>query len=302
MKHILMPTDGSACSEQAVTKGLGLAKALNAEVTFLYAVENPITTYATEVGIYPELYEELKKIASSSLAKAKTLAENAGIKAQTQLTEQCRPVDAIREAEKDYDLVVMGTHGRRGFDRFMIGSVAEGALRTSTKPYLLIRQTAEAKETANSKGIAPGLKRLLMPIDGSECSKRSVAQGLELAKDLDASVTFLFVFDEHIAAYYGAPGATYVREMYQDYQKAGEAILEEAKMIASKIGVKADVKLVKHHKPVEAIVETSKDYDIIVMGTHGRRGFDRFMLGSVAEGVLKRSSKPLLLIRQPSHD
>lgn len=296
MKRILMPTDGSPCSEQAITKGLELAKALGSEVTFLYTVENPMTTYATEVGVYPELYEELKKLGTTSLAKAKTLADNAGVKAQTQLAENTRPVDAIHEAEKDHDLVVMGTHGRRGFDRFMIGSVAEGALRNSSKPYLMLRQSKE------TNGSPLGLKNFLMPVDGSECSKRSLGQGLELAKDLNATVTFLFVFDEQIAGYYGSPGAHYIREMYQDYQKAGEAILEDARTVANKNGVKADVKLVKHHRPVEAIVDESKDYDMIVMGTHGRRGFDRFMLGSVAEGVLRRSSKPLLLMRQDHHD
>jgi nucleotide-binding universal stress UspA family protein len=296
MKRILMPTDGSSCSEGAINKGLRLAKTLNAEVTFLYVLENPVTTYATEVGVYPELYEELKKIGNHSLAKAQTLANNVGVKAATQLVEGSRPVDAIREAEKNHDMVIMGTHGRRGFDRLMIGSVAEGALRNSSKPYLLFRQTNEAKESSL------GLKKLLMPVDGSECSKRAVEKGLELATDLEAEVTFLFVFDEQVAAYYGAPGASYVKEMYRDYQKAGEAILERAKAHANQASVKASTKLVKHHKPVEAIVDASSDYDMVVMGTHGRSGFDRFMLGSVAEGVLRRSSKPLLLIRQTHHD
>jgi nucleotide-binding universal stress UspA family protein len=296
MKRILMPTDGSPCSEGAINKGLRLAKTLNTEVTFLYTVENPVTTYATEVGVYPELYEELKKVGNHSLAKAQTLANNLGVKATTQLVEQSRPVDAIHEAEKNHDMVIMGTHGRRGFDRLMIGSVTEGALRNASKPYLVIRQTKESQEALL------GLKHLLMPVDGSECSKRAVEKGLELAKDLGAEVTFLFVFDEHLAAYYGMPGATYVRDMYRDYEKAGEAILEKAKAHANKAGVKSTTKLVKHHKPVEAIVEAEQDFDMVVMGTHGRRGFDRFMLGSVAEGVLRRSSKPLLLMRQADHD
>jgi nucleotide-binding universal stress UspA family protein len=296
MKRILMPTDGSPCSERAISNGLELAKTLNAEVTFLYVLENPVTAFATEVGVYPELYEELKKVGNRSLAKAQTLAANMGVKATTQLVEQDRSVDAIHEAEKNHDMVIMGTHGRRGFDRVMIGSVAEGAVRGSSKPYLLLRQTKETQEGS------PSLKRLLMPVDGSECSKRAVERGLELAKDLGAKVTFLFVFDEHLAAYYGMPGASYVKEMYRDYQKAGEAILEKAKAHASKAGVEASTKLVKHHRPVEAIVEAEKDYDMVVMGTHGRRGFDRFMLGSVAEGVLRRSSKPLLLMHKPHHD
>ncbi len=142
IKHILMPTDGSKCSEQAIVEGLDLAKALGAEVTFLYAVEDPITTlYAMPgaVTYQTALWDDLVKFAKDALQRAKTLASNAGVKATTTLIEHQAPAVAIREAEKDYDMVIMGTHGRHGFKRLMLGSVAEGVLRSATKPYLMIR-------------------------------------------------------------------------------------------------------------------------------------------------------------------
>lgn len=152
-KRILMPTDGSACSDLAIQKGLVLAKALDADVTFLYALEDPFTTiYAAEVAAYqPELYESMKKAAQGALESAKALADEAGVRASVALVERTHPVKAIHSAEKDADLVVMGTHGRRGFNRLMFGSVAEGALRRSKKPYLMVRSEEPSTEEDNEE-------------------------------------------------------------------------------------------------------------------------------------------------------
>ncbi len=146
-EHILMPTDGSACSEAAIAQGLELAKSLGARVTFLYALEDPVSAvYAIpETATYrADIYEDLKKAGEDALARAEAMAKSAGVFCETLLAERASPVQAIHAAETEADLVVMGTHGRRGFDRLMVGSVAEGALRRATKPYLMIRSGEEA--------------------------------------------------------------------------------------------------------------------------------------------------------------
>jgi nucleotide-binding universal stress UspA family protein len=145
-QRILIPIDGSICSQQAVSQGLELAKVLGAEVTFLHALENPLkTVYAMPetVSYQPQLYQDLKHGAQESLDTACSQAANLGVEASALLIENSEPVQAIHEAEADHDLVVMGTHGRRGFNRWMFGSVAEGALRRSEKPFLLVRSEAE---------------------------------------------------------------------------------------------------------------------------------------------------------------
>jgi nucleotide-binding universal stress UspA family protein len=141
MKRILMPTDGSTCSERAIVEGLELAKALGAEVTFLYIVEDPFAMVSAMPGAFTyraESWNDLMKASQHALRHAQILATKAGVKSTTRLVERQAPVAAIREAEKDDDLVIMGTHGRRGFNRFAFGSVAEGVLRIATKPCLLI--------------------------------------------------------------------------------------------------------------------------------------------------------------------
>lgn len=141
-RKILMPTDGSASSDIAVKQGLELAKRLGAQVTFLHVLENPLTAgYATPETLpySAQLYQDLRSAASDLLTSAKEAAEAMGVPAETRLVENHDPVQAIHEAEADHDLVVMGTHGRRGFNRWMFGSVAEGALRRSVKPFLVVR-------------------------------------------------------------------------------------------------------------------------------------------------------------------
>jgi len=142
MQKILMPTDGSPCSEQAIDKGLELAKKLGAEVTFLFVMENPLEALWVAPEAVPfafELEEELKKSAQETLEKLSQKAEAAGVKAKGVLKEDVSPAHAITEMAKDFDLIVMGTHGRRGLDKLLLGSVTEAVLRQVETPVLVVR-------------------------------------------------------------------------------------------------------------------------------------------------------------------
>lgn len=140
-KRILMPTDGSNCSQQAIREGLEVAKNMGARVTFLYALENISSSFWISPESVPyglELLEDLKRVGSEALSKAAELAQAAGVEAETKLVE-ARPVEAILAEAKNHDLVVMGTHGRSGLDRFMLGSVTEAVLHRSERPVLVLR-------------------------------------------------------------------------------------------------------------------------------------------------------------------
>jgi nucleotide-binding universal stress UspA family protein len=141
-RKILVPTDGSACAQHAVHEAVELAKALDAEITFLYALENPLTTGTASPEALPysaQLWDDLKAMADEALTAATAVAVDRGVPANALRVDNRAPVQAILEAEGDHDLVIMGTHGRRGFNRWMFGSVAEGALRRAKRPFLLIR-------------------------------------------------------------------------------------------------------------------------------------------------------------------
>ncbi len=142
-QHILMPIDGSACSEHALATGLGLAKAVGAEVTFLYVVTDPLNVYNMERSMVhePEYHKGLVHSGEEALERAAEGARAAGVTAQVRLVEtrEADPLSAILEAEGACDLVVMATHGRRGFDRLTLGSVTDRLLHRSDVPHLIVR-------------------------------------------------------------------------------------------------------------------------------------------------------------------
>ena len=140
-QKILMPTDGSPCSLQALEHGLDLAKTLGAKVHFLYVLENP----AQAIWIAPEsvpdgmeLLEDLRKAGEEAIKKALDLARAKGVEATGEVKEGV-PIPTIVEAAKEYDLLVMGTHGRTGLDRLLLGSVTEGVLHRTSVPVLVVR-------------------------------------------------------------------------------------------------------------------------------------------------------------------
>src|SRR5690606_13293937 len=141
-ESILIPTDGSSTSDQALEKGLELARLAGARVTFLHVLENPLTSgYATPEAMpyAAQLYTDLRTSGENILQRAVDRAEALGVTATSRMVEDADPVRAIVDASKEHDAVVMGTHGRRGFNRWMFGSVAEGALRRADKPFLMVR-------------------------------------------------------------------------------------------------------------------------------------------------------------------
>lgn len=147
--RILMPTDGSGCARRAARKGLELAKRLGSTVTFLHVLENPLVAgYAAPEALpySAQLYQDLKKAGGEILDDALAMAKEAGVEARAELIENRRPADAIHDAEAEHDLVIVGTHGRRGVDRWMFGSVTEGALRRATTPFMVIRSSDEDEE------------------------------------------------------------------------------------------------------------------------------------------------------------
>src|SRR5690606_14641465 len=136
-------TDGSPSSELAVQQGLELAKLTGAEVTFLHVLENPLAAgyvAAPSMAAYSaELYSDLRDSATKVLNDAVEQAKSRGVTATGLPAAAADPLRPMPAAAKGHGLVVMSTHGRRRFNRWVFGSVAEAAPRRSTVPCLLIR-------------------------------------------------------------------------------------------------------------------------------------------------------------------
>lgn len=147
---ILIPVDGSACSQEALREGLMLAKALDSDVVLLHVVEEPMPL-VTDGFVYPSgLYEAVREAGEEVLRSAKDEADAREVEAVARLVERGRPAVAIVDAARDADLVVIGTHGRRGFDRFVFGSVAESVLRRCPVPCLAVRRPESAHDDTDA--------------------------------------------------------------------------------------------------------------------------------------------------------
>ena len=139
-KKVLLPTDGSPCSNQALREGLELVRSCGAEGTILYVVENPLLTMPMLPEGIPyeaDLYDDLKEIAAEVLKEARKIAAEIGVTVNT-VSREGQPIPTIVELAREYDLIVMGTHGRGGIEKLLLGSVTDGVLHRTDKAVLVI--------------------------------------------------------------------------------------------------------------------------------------------------------------------
>jgi nucleotide-binding universal stress UspA family protein len=152
-KKILVAVDGSSTSSAALGEAIGLAKGGQATLRLLHVVDSPYAypdvMYGHVAGDLEELRRAWRKAGLEILDEAVAQARQAGLEPETRLLESngMRVSGAIVEEARQWgaDLLVVGTHGRRGLDRLLLGSVAEGAARTAPVSVLLVRR-AEAKK------------------------------------------------------------------------------------------------------------------------------------------------------------
>lgn len=136
--------------------------------------------------------------------------------------------------------------------------------------------------------------KILIPTDGSEYTKAAIDKGLRLAKLLDARVTALYVVDQ--TSFVNFPMDSTIVNVYALLEKEGKEALEYVREEGEKLGVEVQT-VMEEGSPVKKIVELSRAHDLIVMGTLGRTGVSKLLLGSVAERVLRHAACPVLVVR-----
>lgn len=150
-------------------------------------------------------------------------------------------------------------------------------------------------------------RRILVPIDGSPTSNRGLDEAIRLASDQKAKVCLLHLIDELVIPA-GPDGMMYIPPDYTDeyiraLRMAGKKLLAraEAKLRERGINVEAVLLETVGHRVAELIIKQAKKWraDVIVLGTHGRRGLTRMVMGSDAELVLRETPIPVLLVRSP---
>ena len=148
-------------------------------------------------------------------------------------------------------------------------------------------------------------RRILVPVDGSHTSARGLEEAIRLAKDQRARLRLVHVIEEYVVVQSGALNGTafYADDLIDLLRAEGKKIIAKASGLARKAGVKADAATFESlaNRSSDCIIREAKKWhaDLIVMGTHGRRGVNRLVLGSDAEIVVRTSPVPVLLVRSP---
>lgn len=146
--------------------------------------------------------------------------------------------------------------------------------------------------------------RILVAYDGTDCSGRALQEALRLARDQRAAVRVVHILDESVLFRYPAVGVD-ITPVLDAWHQGGRDILEQAESTSKQEGVPIETDLVETggRRVPETLTDRAKDWsaDLLVMGTHGRHGVQHLLLGSVAEGVIRRASVPILVVHGSTH-
>lgn len=191
------------------------------------------------------------------------------------------PAQAIVEEAKDFDMIVMTTHGRTGFSRFFLGSVSEKVLRTSHIPVLIVNDQRDLNE----------LNRIMLTTDFSDHSKQAFSFAKEIAKKAEAKLELvnILAFDPQ---HDDEPDEPKIQLREQRLKVIAKEMLHEInELVETKVIVSSDT-------PHEAILNYNLDnpHDLIVMSTVGRTGIDYLMMGSTTANVVRHVKSPVLSI------
>ncbi len=293
--HIAVAIDDSEPSERAAAFAIRLAAQEQGRLTLVHAVDWVSAVSTMEAGLSvadpSPVIEALRTEGRALLADASAQARAAGVTCDEQLVE-ARPVDAILTATKQADalVIVMGTYGRGGIGRVILGSVAEGVLRASEIPVIMIHPS-DVLPAAPQRLV----QNVLVAVDGSDPSDAAVRVAVtELPKE-GRRTTFCSNID-HTAVddTFGVHPAA-ERERLEGLAKLA---LDRALEYAREYQVPAEGVLLEG-KTAESIVAEAerRNADTIVLGSHGRKGLERLFLGSVAEGVSRKAKVPVLIVR-----
>jgi nucleotide-binding universal stress UspA family protein len=276
-ERILVPLDGSELAGAILAQVRRILSYRDAEVLLVRAVSVPPRLDRSAV----ELPGILQAQAAKYLEGIARMLSEQGAKVRT-VTRLGYAEDVILDvaAEERVSLIVMSTHGRSGFSRWALGSVAEKVFRASRVPVVLVRSFAEVG--AGAAPVASGelaLRKILVPIDASDTSLEVVPPALELARLFGSHVVLLHVWDGGVCTV-PVPQVTRAEEQF----RIGGVTVES---------------LIKQGDPAVQILDTclGQKADLIAMTTYARAGISKWMVGSVTEKVLRASTVPLLVVR-----
>jgi len=286
VEKILLSTDGSEYSEGAIREAIKLAKKCSSKLTVLSVID----TNPEFDALAPQLMEKKEKEARQNLDAVQVRARQEGVDCDTIVHEGEEPYKYIvDEAIKSKStMIVMGRRGRTGLKRLMMGSVTARVIGHAPCNVLVVPKAAQLE-----------FKNIVVATDGSKYSAAAASEALGLAKWNGSALTVISVVPSELMTPSDIDFTITQRELIAEKEMhEAEKNAKVVKEAALKEGVAVKA-FVLSGRPADAIIETAqeKNADLIVLGSHGRTGVERLLMGSVAERVIVLASCPVLVVK-----
>lgn len=298
--RVLLATDFSPCAARALDYALAVVSSWKAELRVLHVLE----FYPGMDPQYPvnQMYlDELRKDADRQFISLEKHAAGAGV-AMVRRIEFGIPSQRIEAVARELqaDLIILGTQGRTGLQHVLVGSTAERVVRTGPCPVLSVKNDRTEAPASSSVPADRALviRRILVPIDFSECSLDALEYAAQFAKHMGAAVTILHTLEP---VPYNLDFTLFHSQDRREKKEYLQGRLQVLCAMLTSNRIKAD-QVLKAGLPTESAIgyATEHSYDLVIMGTHGRRGISHMLTGSVAEAMMRLSPCPVLTLRKPA--
>lgn len=302
--NVLVPIDFSERSLEAIELALLLLKELGADLhlVHVFAPDYPLASMAAMPLIVPEL-----EVGTRVRRHLKDVAKKYSIELRRENIHALkgRPFEEICRLARDrsMDLIVTATRGNTGLKHLVLGSTAERVVRYSPCPVLVVRGADRKKKASRNGKSRPVLRfrKILVPIDFSDCSMKGLAYAKALAKQFGSKLVLL----NSVALQYYITSDEYARYDWPLLmQQAEKASRNQMRNLIEKTdwdGIEVESSLQIGHAGQQICARAIDHHaDVIVTSTHGITGFNHILVGSTAEYVVRHASCPVLVV--PSHE
>ncbi|HWC78072.1 MAG TPA: universal stress protein [Blastocatellia bacterium] len=250
-------------------------------------------SFPSAIGSVAPVTDAESKAAETMVKSAAERLKGSGLAVETALTEGYPPTSLVEYAHQwNADFIVVGSHGHSGISRFLLGSVAQGVVRTAHCSVEIVRQRTEVRE---------GM-RILLGTDGSDYSEaatQSVASRPWPSGTEVRIVSAVKVITPASDPWY--PAGDLAGRLLEEHKRQAHQFVEEAEQLMRAAGLKTSTSVLVDGAKASLVDEARNwEADLVVVGSHGRRGLNRFLMGSVSEAVAMHAHCSVDVIRRKS--
>ena len=294
LKRILVTTDFSEPSRQALPLATEFARQFGATLTLVHVFPTAMPAELSHLGVVIE-QKRMAAEAGERLASFRARELPANLRVETVLLGG-GPAHAITRfaKESEIDLILTATHGHTGLKHFWLGSTAERIVQHAPCPVLVMREQPVPVRFPGD--VLCRFHRILVPTDFSEASRQAVRYATAFAQPCGSEVTLVHVIEP---APYPEFGYAHIPAKEAGLKRAASEKLDAESQELARAGVKASA-VIRTGSAFHEIAEQAREQtnDLIVIATHGRGAIAHALLGSTAERVVRHAPCPVLVVRE----